>query len=175
MTRRSARQGVGQSSARRIDPVRERRGAVKRNHRDNDSTMDYVGGRQTVRISPESRPYIDKTTSGLRVNVEAILAQVPLQPLPVTTVTTTYTAKDIDVVILCDATAGAFAVTLPTAVGRIGKHYWIKHTVAGGAISITAAGAELIDVGSPYVTAALYDCIHIVSDGAKWQILADIP
>lgn len=74
-------------------------------------------------------------------------------------------------VVTCDATGGAFAVTLPTAVGISGRTYRIKKidaTVNG--VTVTAAGLEMIEGSGTFVLSVQWDGVSLVSDGTRWLI-----
>lgn len=92
--------------------------------------------------------------------------------LAVTTKTTTYTITTNDTVIICDATSGAFTVTLPTAVGNTGRRYFIKKIdVTVNAVTVDGDGTETIDDGLTAVLNTQYEAIGIVSDGTEWWII----
>lgn len=91
--------------------------------------------------------------------------------LALVTKTEAYTATDSDAVILCNATAGAFSITLPTAVGRAGRIFTIKKTDStGNAVTVDGDGAETIDGATTQVIATQYNSITIISDGSEWHI-----
>lgn len=86
-----------------------------------------------------------------------------------------YTITVADSFVACDATAGAFTVTLPTASGIAGREYTIKRVNAGvNAVTVDGAGAELIDAAATYVLAAEWATIVVVSNGFRWLIKAKI-
>jgi hypothetical protein len=72
----------------------------------------------------------------------------------------------------CDAnTVGAFAVTLPTAVGISGRIYVIKKVDASAnAVTVTPTGAETIDGAANYPLNAQWQVVRVVSNGANWLI-----
>lgn len=89
------------------------------------------------------------------------------------TKTTTYTITVNDRVVLCNATSGAFTVTLPTAVGNTDKMFFIKKTdSSANAVTIDGSGAETIDGAATATLAVQYDFRVIVSNGTGWFILA---
>ncbi len=95
-------------------------------------------------------------------------------PIYETTVTKTiaYTSQLIDGCILCDATGGAFTVTLLSAVNNNGKIYTIKKIdVSANAITVDGDGSETIDGATTKSLASQYDYIQIQSDGANWNII----
>jgi len=87
----------------------------------------------------------------------------------VKTITADYTAA-YDAVIRCDASAGAFTVSLPTASGITGKAYLIKKVdSSANAITIDPYGTETIDGAATITLASQYDTVIIVSDGTNWM------
>ncbi len=92
------------------------------------------------------------------------------------TKTAAYTVTDADYYLLGDATAAAFAMTLPAAAtAGAGKEYEFKKTdTTLNAVSITPAGVETIDqVAGAYTLDALNQYLKLVSDGTGWQIMAN--
>lgn len=89
--------------------------------------------------------------------------------------TEAYPATLDDKVILCDATGGAFTVTLPTAVGNTDKVFVIKKTdVSANIVTIDGNDAEEIDGVITQTLSSQYDFFAVVSDGANWQVIAGI-
>ena len=87
-------------------------------------------------------------------------------------ITTTYTPAD-DVVILADASSGAFSVDLPPAANATGKVYIIKKTDAtANTITIEPDGPETIDGAITELLLNQYDVAQIISNGTEWFILA---
>jgi hypothetical protein len=94
------------------------------------------------------------------------------ESLALVTKTVAYTATDSDTVILCDAAAGTFTVTLPTAVGRAGKVFYIKKIDATvNAVTVAGDGAETIDGENTQVISTQYNALKLISDGSEWHIL----
>jgi len=80
-----------------------------------------------------------------------------------------YTALITDDIIECGS--GTFTITLPTAVGNVGKVFWIrKAKAATGTTTVDGNAAETIDGAA---TQALLDSqgFGIYSDGANWQYM----
>lgn len=83
-----------------------------------------------------------------------------------------YTAASGDFVILCDASGGAFTVTLPAASGIARKIYHVKKTdSSGNAVTVDGNASETIDGGTTAVLSAQYESIKIICDGSNWHIL----
>ena len=90
----------------------------------------------------------------------------------VATKTTTYTAGDTEEVILCDATGGAFTVTMPTAVGKSGIAYSIKKIdSSANAVKVDGDSAETIDGDADFDLIAEDESITVTSDGTEWWII----
>jgi hypothetical protein len=86
-------------------------------------------------------------------------------------ITTTYTATDLDSLILCNATGGAFTVTLPAVAGVSGKKLTIKKTDASGnAVTVDGNGAETIDGAATASLASQYKYISVISNGVGWFV-----
>ena len=88
----------------------------------------------------------------------------------VVTKTVSYVATVTDGTILCDATAGAVTITIPTAVGNTGLALNIKK-IDSSANAVILSSAELIDGSATKTTVVQYVNIAIQSDGANWYIL----
>lgn len=92
--------------------------------------------------------------------------------LAIVTKTGAYTATDADLVILCDASSGAFTITLPTAVGRAGKVFHIKKIdSSANGVTVDGNGSQTIDGATTQVIATQYNSIKITSDASNWHIL----
>lgn len=83
-----------------------------------------------------------------------------------TTVTTNTTLSDQDLFVYV---SGVVTITLPTAVGRVGKLYYIKNT-GTDAITINTTGGETIDGETSFELAFQNSLIGLVSNGANWFI-----
>jgi len=91
------------------------------------------------------------------------------------TKTAAYTATLNDKIILCDATAGAFTITLPTAVGNRDKRFIIKKIDSStNTVTIDGNGAETIDGVATKILQYQYQSIDIISDNANWIIVYNI-
>ena len=86
------------------------------------------------------------------------------------TKTTTYSLLITDKVVLCDATAGAFTVTFPTAVGCAGREYVIKKTDAS-LNAITLSASQGIDGLATRYLKHQFSTMHVQSNGVSWSIL----
>lgn len=90
----------------------------------------------------------------------------------IVTKTANYTATATDHTILCDATGGAFTITLPAAASHTGRIYAIKKIDASvNAVTIDGNASETIDGALTQVIATQYTNLQIQSDGANWWII----
>ena len=90
----------------------------------------------------------------------------------IVTKTAAYTATLFDDIIICDATGGAFSITLPVAATASGKVYHIKKIdVSANAVTIDGDGAETIDDSATLILTSQYDAAQIVCDGSEWWII----
>lgn len=79
-----------------------------------------------------------------------------------------------DEIILADATAGAFAVTLPTAVGAQGRIITVKKTDAtANAVTVASAGGT-IDGAVSIAMATAQESLTVVSDNANWKVIYQV-
>lgn len=87
--------------------------------------------------------------------------------------TSAYTVTAADSLILCDPTGGAFTVTLPPSASSKYKHVIVINTTGGAnAVTLAAAGAELINAANTFTqTAAAGVATHVFCDGTKWYII----
>lgn len=99
----------------------------------------------------------------------------------VTAVTSAYIPLPADAVILCDATAGAFTVTLPDATQAgysPGQRYTIKKTDStANAVTITGSAGQLIDNASSATLTAANSETSLVFDGSttnNWWVWSGI-
>ena len=90
----------------------------------------------------------------------------------VTSKTANYTATTSDDVILCNASGGAFTITLYAASGNSGKQLTIKKTdSSNNAVTIDGNASETIDGTTTKAIAAQYTSLTIVCDGSNWHII----
>lgn len=77
-----------------------------------------------------------------------------------------------DNTVLCNASGGAFNVSLPAASGCAGKRFKIKKvdTTVNG-ISILPNGAELIDGATVFTITNAFDTIEVLCNGNGWYIV----
>jgi hypothetical protein len=94
--------------------------------------------------------------------------------LSVVSKTTTYTATTSDDVILCDASGGAWTLSLHTAVGNTGKVLRIKKTDSStNVLTIDGNSTETIDGLATIKLGGLNSAVSIASDGSNWRIISD--
>lgn len=87
--------------------------------------------------------------------------------------TAAYTATATDHTVLCDASGGAFTVTLPKAATNKGKVLVVKKIDAGvNAVTIDGNGSETIEGAATVALSARWASRTVQSDGSNWIILA---
>jgi hypothetical protein len=88
----------------------------------------------------------------------------------VRTKTTTYTALAGDV-LLCDASGGAFTVTLPAAATVSGSSISVKKSDASAnAVTVDGNAAETIDGAATLALSTQYEAVTLWSDGTNWWV-----
>lgn len=89
------------------------------------------------------------------------------------TYTAAVTLNSSNTIVLCDATAAAFTVSLPPAVEHRTRQYSIKKIDASAnAVTIDGFAAETIDGAATQALATQWKSKTIVSDGTQWLILS---
>lgn len=87
----------------------------------------------------------------------------------VATKTTTYTAAAGDV-LLCDASGGAFTVTLPAAAATVRPILVKKVDASGNAVTIDGAGSDTIDGALTIALSTQYEAVELWCDGTNWWV-----
>lgn len=137
------------------------------------ATKGYVDGldAQNVKLTGTQTVAGDKTFSGNSTlqAITTISQGFRMGALPRTSaVTLASTSAPLN---FCNATGGAFTITLPTAAGRIGQMFFFKKIDASAnAITIARSGAETIDGATSQSLSTQYQAITVVSDGTNWYI-----
>lgn len=87
---------------------------------------------------------------------------------------TVATSDGSNVVVACDATSGAFTITLPTAVGNTQRIVLIKSDTSANAVTVNTTSAQTIGLFASGAIALyrLSDSLVVSSDGTNWQINA---
>lgn len=118
-------------------------------------TLSTLAGSETLTNKTLTTP----TVNGLKT---AVMASQ--------TANVTLTATDYFVP--CNATGGAFTVTLPAASGNTGLTYVIKKTDSSfNAVTIDGNASETIDGATTTTLNTQYEAVTIACDGTNWQIL----
>lgn len=135
---------------------------------DLDDALDQLAITRAVRVTGTEPA--DKITGMLWLDTSVSSAAGDI--VAVATKTATYTALDTDHVILCDASTGAFTITLPASAGRTGRMYYIKKIDSSdNPVTIDPNASELLDGGLTAVLTSQYISLTIVCDGSNWHIL----
>jgi predicted nucleic acid-binding Zn ribbon protein len=90
-----------------------------------------------------------------------------------TSKTANFTCTGDETVITCDASSGAFTLTLPAAANFTGKHFYIKKTDSStNAVTIDGNSSETIDGQANVALKGKYSSIKVVCDGSNWHTVA---
>ncbi len=90
----------------------------------------------------------------------------------VTAISSATTLNTTHHVVTCDASGGAFTVTLPAANGAAGRMYHVKKIdSSGNAVTVDANASETIDGDTTKIVSTQYDSMMIVCDGSNWHIV----
>jgi hypothetical protein len=160
-------QATGEGSAHffaRADHVHQIQHSIADNHL---VTMDDAGPAAAGEYARFTANGIEgRTAAEVRsdINVGGVMAY--------THKTSAYTATVADVAIYCDASGGAFPVTLPPAASHPGGVFYIKKTDSSvNAVTVEGDGAETIDGATTKVISIQYDTMKVQSDANTWWIL----
>lgn len=94
-------------------------------------------------------------------------------PMNTVSVTATYTIDGRDKVVLCDATGGAFTVTLPDATLRKNQQPITVKRLNGGGNAVTVGSASgTIDGAATVSLAAQYATKVFISDGSVYHVIS---
>lgn len=106
------------------------------------------------------------------LRADGTFAPPPSGNLSVVSISANYSVLTSDGAIICNASSGAFTVTLPTAVGVSGKNYIIKRidSALANTIVLAAASGEFIDGYPSKNISTGNESYTIYSDGTNWQI-----
>ena len=84
-------------------------------------------------------------------------------------VTASCTAGE-EMVLLCDATAGAITITLPPVDNNTGRCYFIKKTdSSANAVTVDGNADETIETAASFTLSSQFHWYGIVCDGATWH------
>jgi hypothetical protein len=96
--------------------------------------------------------------------------------MPIDTVTGAHALIGNNSTLLCNATGGAFTVTLPVAAAHPGRVFTIKKIDASvNAVTIDGDGAETIDGAATYALTAQWQSVVLQCNGTSWFVLSKNP
>lgn len=105
------------------------------------------------------------------INVGGVRTAFGEHFVAIVTKTTTYVVTLLDHVILCNASGGAFTVTLPTAAsGKIVYHIK-KIDSSSNAVTVDGNGSETIDDELIKIISIQHNSMMVVSDLSNWHII----
>jgi len=143
----------------------------------NNSAFVWGDGTNADFASTGANQFLIRAAGGAGIGTNSPNSRLQVNGAFATTVATLAAAATLDVshsVVLCDASAGAFTVTLPSAFGIAGRQYTIKKTDAtAGAVTVDGSVAETIDGAASYSLSAQNKYVVIVSDGANWVVVGN--
>ncbi len=103
---------------------------------------------------------------------EAFVTSLASYYTSLSTISSTYTATPTDHILLADASAGAFIITLPTSVGNSGREYIIKKIDSSlNIITIKGTSSETIDSSTTFDLELQDESVNIYSNGVNWYII----
>lgn len=89
--------------------------------------------------------------------------------------TANYTLLTTDTGILGGATGGAITLTLPTAVAATQEYFIFKGDSSANTVTVATTSSQTINGASTVVLSAQYAGVVLLSDGANWRIVAQLP
>lgn len=91
--------------------------------------------------------------------------------------TANYTATSTDHEIRCDASGGAFTITLPSTSGTnidTGKRYIVKKVdSSSNAVTIATTSSQTIDGVTTKSLSSQYQTLEVQNNGTNWDVLTD--
>lgn len=134
---------------------------------------DLVNARMVVNIGPGATTYTTNVIFDAKVSVgkssNALSMLDVAGPIGTATAafTTTATLGDTDSVALCDTTAGAFTLTIPSATSKAGRRYTVKR-INGGTNNLTVTATGNVDGVASKILYQQFETLVLVSDGTTW-------
>lgn len=136
-----------------------------------DADLDAWAGKTapagTVVGTSDTQTLSGKTLSDPQMNGRRIA---------VTAKTGNYTVTSADEVVLCDATGGAFTITLPAASGHAGRAVRVKKTDAStNQVTLARTGTDTLEGTTSFGLRSRYAMVMLASDGTNWHVMAFHP
>jgi hypothetical protein len=133
-----------------------------------DPLIFATANAERMRIDPLGRVAIGTTAPNSKFHVAGSIS------VAITRKTANYTLTDADCIVACDASSGAFTISLPSAVGIAGRIYTIKKVDSSpNAVTVAPRSGQTIDGATSYVLSVRGQYVTIVSDGSNWLVIAD--
>lgn len=85
--------------------------------------------------------------------------------------TANYTILVSDYAVKGNTTAGAFNITLPTAVSKTGQIFIIKQIGTANTLTVNTTSSQTIDGATTYALTTQYSFVVVQSNGATWDII----
>lgn len=110
-------------------------------------------------------PILNSPTSDATVEYKDNLGVSPL-----VTKSASYTVTSLEDTVLVDTSGANRTITLPTAVGRLGKEITVKKVAAANSLIIDTTSSQTIDGATTATILDPYTSVTLVSDNANWHI-----
>lgn len=130
-----------------------------------------ASGNQALFVASSNHHLSRVNSAGTVVDMETLSGYAP----SLISKTSNYTLISTDTGILGDATSGAITLTLPTAVASTALYFLAKKDSGTNTVTIATTSAQTINGTSTVVLSAQYAGIVVLSDGANWRIVAQVP
>lgn len=139
----------------------------------NPVVADATGLFGTIYLDPAlSYKFVLTTSADVEIFTQDNVSTAPGQQLDVLSKLANYTVlvgDGDDVLILCDATAAAFTITLYTAVGNTGRKVRVvKIDSSANTVTIDPNGSQTWNGASTKVLGRQYEAANGASDGSNW-------
>lgn len=127
-------------------------------------------GTKVGQFSPTSGNFIAQL-GGTFTDNGAKIQTTSLSTANTATKTANYTILASDYTVKGNTTAGAFNITLPTAVGKTGQTFVIKQIGTANTLTVATTSSQTIDGATTYALATQYSFVIVQSNGANWDII----
>jgi len=125
---------------------------------------------QALSASYFSGSVLNAVSASYALTASYILSSSPTYSTITQTTTYLETATSGIKIVLCDTTAGAFAVTLPTAVNNTAM-ITVKKIAGNPSLTVDGNSTETIDGGLTAVLTKINESITLIASGSNWYII----
>lgn len=144
-----------------------------------DNSFAYRDMKMRTITLTEQINAINLAASSIRTDSAATInrstGDLEMRPLySVVAKSSNYSAATNDYTITGNASSGTFTVTLPSAVGLVGKILVLKKIDnSGNTVTVATASSQTIDGASTYSLAAQWKYVTVQSDDSNWIIIGN--